>query len=85
MKNKLSIISLFILILLSSCTRIHPVLFLRPSDLVFWPIVYILFAWGLAFILSLENKKKFWPYFILNLIVTPITGLFILLFRINKS
>lgn len=85
MKNKIFLLALIGVFLLSGCARIQPVLFLRPADLLLWPLAYMLVTYAMAFILSFDNNKKFWGYFLLNLILTPLTGICIILYKFRNS
>lgn len=87
MKNKLLLtIALIFMVLLTGCTKIQPVLLLRPTDFLLWPIIYLLFVWAFSFILSFENgTKNFWFYFFVNLILTPIAGFCMLLYRFKNN
>jgi len=70
-------------VLLTGCRAVQPILILNPWDMFWIPLVYIGLCWGLAKILSIDNKN-FWLYFVLNLIFTPMLGIILILTRLSK-
>ena len=77
---------ILILLLLSACTTTFAgtVLVIGFRDI----ITYVIFAFILALIIGLKSeneKKSFWIWFILNLLVTPLVGFIYLLIKISKK
>lgn len=83
MKQNKIILLLITFLLLSGCRAVQPILILNPMDMIWIPLVYIGLAWILAKGLTKDNEK-FWFWFTLNLIFTPIIGLIILISRLSK-
>jgi hypothetical protein len=85
MKNKtLFLFSSIILISLFSCKAVQPILVLRPFDMFWIPLIYIIICWVFAKVL-VEKNEFFWNWFLLNLIFTPLLGLIIMLKRMSKK
>ena len=85
-KSTFFFLTVFILIFLGGCTSTFggTVLLLNFKDIIY----YVLISFILALFIGLksENEKKaFWLWFILNLVLTPLSGFIYLLIKISKS
>ncbi len=88
MKTKIAIIQhlVCIMIFISSCNNISPVLVLRPLDFIIIPFYYIIISFFFAGLLKvLEDERTFKSYVIRNLCFTPLYGLIQSLKIILKS
>lgn len=84
MKNYISLILLFTLFL-TGCRAVQPVLFLSPADLIWMPVVYIVLSYGLAKFLYDSEKKNFAIWFAGCLILSPVFGIIVILYRLSQS
>lgn len=84
MKNFIQF-ALFIvsIVIFTGCAKIQPVVLLRAEDLLWLPFVYLLLSFALAKFLSF-NDNKFWLWFGMCLILTPISGILALIYKLSK-
>jgi hypothetical protein len=87
MLQRLSFSFLFLLsvLLLNSCTSTFAgtLLVVTFKDIIY----YIIFAFIFALLIGLKSeneKKSFWLWFVLNLLLTPLCGFIYLLIKISK-
>lgn len=84
-KTKLFLLLGVLSTFLSGCMMmpIRSYLLLRPSDMVYYPIIYILLSFVMAFLIYRSFQPKmsaiFWGALILNLMFSPFLGIIILM------
>lgn len=83
-KNSKLFLMLIGIVIFTSCNPIQPILVLKPSDFIWLPLIYIILSLSFAKIISIE-RERFWVWFVLNLILTPLFGLFVILATIFKN
>ncbi len=86
MKKSLILI-LFVFLLTSGCSTTFggTVLVLSFSDILLYVLIAFVLALAIAFKKIERRKKTFWIWFIINLILTPLSGFIYLLFLFSKK
>lgn len=85
MKNKINniILIIFSVLALTGCRSIQPILVLKPIDMILIPIVYLVLSMVFSKIISMffYENRNFWLWFVLNLILTPLFGVLMIIYR----
>lgn len=82
--KKFNLLLVLSLLLINGCRAVQPILILQPSDLFWMPLVYLAICFFFAKALSRGENNKFWMWFVLNIILTPILGIIVIVHRLTK-